>query len=68
MSTNDSQSAVQRFLTNSEYDHIAMVVKFQDVVKIFEANADDGVNMYSWDQFVTQFHQYEKISLRTLNY
>lgn len=45
-----------------------MVVKFQDVVKIFEANADDGVNIYSWDQFVTQFHQYEKISLRTLNY
>jgi len=35
MSTNDSQSALQRFLTNSEYDHIAMVVRFQDVVKIF---------------------------------
>ena len=68
MSTNDSPSAVQRFLTNSEYDHIAMVVRFQDVVKIFEANADDGVNIYSWDQFVTQFHQYEKISLRALNY
>lgn len=41
MKTDDSKCALQRLVTNSDYDHISMVVKFSDNdVKIFEANAD----------------------------
>lgn len=68
MSTSDAQCALQRFVTNSEYDHVAMVVRFNGTVKIFEANADEGVNVYSWPQFQSEFHQYEKISVRKLHY
>ena len=35
MTTTDTQCAIQRFVTNSEYDHIAMVVKFHGELKIF---------------------------------
>jgi palmitoyltransferase len=68
MSTTDTQCAIQRFVTNSEYDHIGMIVNFNGEVKIFEANADEGVNVYNWAQFQTEFHKYEKISVRKLHY
>ena len=68
MTTTDTQCAIQRFVTNSEYDHIAMVVKFHGELKIFQANADEGVSVYNWAQFQACFHQYEKISLRKLHY
>lgn len=69
MKTGDTQSALQRFVTNSEYDHVGILIKFaHNQVKIFEANADDGVNLYDWDQFHTQFHQYEKICFRHLHH
>lgn len=36
MKTSDSKCAIQRLVTNSEYDHISMVVKFPNkTVKIF---------------------------------
>jgi glyoxylase-like metal-dependent hydrolase (beta-lactamase superfamily II) len=59
MRTENTQCALQRFITHSEYDHIGLVVRFADnQVKIFEANADDGVNLYDWDQFQSSFHCY----------
>ena len=67
MSTGEAQCALQRFVTNSEYDHVAMVVRFQGGVKIFEANAGEGVSVYSWPQFQSEFHQYEKVSVRKLH-
>ena len=40
MRTGDATCALQRLVTSSEYDHIAIVVRFaQGQVKIFEANA-----------------------------
>ena len=49
MKTNDSKCALQRLMTNSQYDHISMVVKFPNgLVKIFQANADEGVQLYDW--------------------
>jgi hypothetical protein len=50
MKTNDSKCALQRLVTNSEYDHISMVIKFPNgCVKIFEANASEGVQLYEWE-------------------
>ena len=67
MKTSDSKCAVQRLVTNSEYDHISMVIKFPNgTVKIFEANADEGVQLYSWEDFNCKFTHYEKICHRKL--
>lgn len=68
MSTTDTECAIQRFVTNSEYDHIGLIVKFHNEIKIFESNVNEGVNIYTWSQFQMQFHHYEKISLRKLHY
>jgi hypothetical protein len=36
MKTEDSSCALQRLVTNSEYDHVSMIVKFNNKdVKIF---------------------------------
>lgn len=67
MKTDDSKCALQRLVTNSDYDHISMIVKFSDNdVKIFEANADEGVKIYDWNEFHYKFNNYEKICYRKL--
>ncbi len=53
---------VQRFVTNSEFDHVAMALKYRkpatnempSMVKFYvlEATGINGVDIYSWDQFV----------------
>lgn len=44
-----------------------MIVKFNNKdVKIFEANADEGVQIYDWDQFHNCFNHFEKICIRKL--
>ena len=38
---------LQRIVTNSEFDHVAMVIKFGvNDVAIFECNPIDGVQLY----------------------
>lgn len=69
MRTESNKCALQRFITHSEYDHIAMVVKFADnQLKVFEANPDDGVNLYDWDQYQSSFYCFEKMCFRKLYY
>ena len=44
-----------------------MVIKFPNgAIKIFEANADEGVQLYNWDDFHIQFSNYEKVCYRKL--
>lgn len=44
-----------------------MVVKFPNgLVKIFEANADEGVQVYDWEAFNRRFTHFEKICYRKL--
>ena len=67
MKTEDSSCALQRLVTNSEYDHVSMIVKFNNKdVKIFQANADEGVQIYDWDHFHNRFNHFQKVCLRKL--
>jgi len=69
MRTEDTKCALQRLVTSSEYDHVGMLIKFgNNQVKIFESNADEGVSIYDWDKFHTQFNQYNTVCFRRLHY
>lgn len=59
MKTVDTSCAIQRLVTNSEYDHVSMVVKFgENDIKIFESNATEGVKLYDWEEFQCKFNIY----------
>ena len=45
-------SCMTRMLCNSDYDHIALVLRGQDdKIFFFEAGYNYGVNMFSWERF-----------------
>jgi hypothetical protein len=59
----------QRILTNSDFDHVAMVVKLKKKeIMIFESNQMHGVSLYEWKQYINYFDLYGKVTLRKLNY
>ena len=59
----------QRMITHSDYDHIAMVMKFDNGdVKVFESNTADGVQIYLWKDYTVRFNIYDQIALRKLCY
>ncbi len=47
---------------------MAMIVRFKDQVKIFEANEDDGVSIYDWKQYVKTFKDHKRFAWRKLIY
>ena len=68
---------VQRFMTNSEFDHVGLALKFrkpddahhyQVKLYVLEATGINGVDIFSWDQFVANgFHMvYEEMAVRHL--
>ena len=67
--TKNNGAQLQRLLTNSDFDHVAMVVKIGDKdLMVFESNQMYGVSIYDWRQYIQYFNLYEKISLRKLHY
>jgi len=63
-------SKVQRFFTNSDYDHVALVVKFSSQrVGLFEVTGKDGVSLLFWDDFVSyDWHNlYSRLVYKKLN-
>lgn len=66
---NSLMSQVQRTVTSSNYDHIAMFLRFSNGNLVyFESTSDNGVQIYSWDYFVRANIQryYQRISFRKL--
>ena len=60
-------ATMQRFVTNSDYDHVGMILRTcEDEIYLFEANSDDvisiiyrkGVGLWSWKNFLT--HDWKK--------
>jgi hypothetical protein len=42
-------------VTRSKYDHVAMLVRFNDgKLVIFESLRDTGVGICEWDRFITK--------------
>ncbi|CAK93081.1 unnamed protein product (macronuclear) [Paramecium tetraurelia] len=60
---------LQRLITNSEYDHVALLLRNnKNLLHVFEANSDDGVCIYTWDALMqSNFKDYvTQISFRQL--
>jgi hypothetical protein len=62
-------SKITRGITNSEFDHIAMVLKFEDDEEVYMIDATlSGVNVTSWQQLCTYKDKlYSKIIWRKLH-
>ena len=66
---NSLLSQVQRTVTASDYDHIAMFLRFANGSLVyFESTSNNGVQIYSWDYFVSANIQryYSRVSFRKL--
>lgn len=58
---------MQRFFTQSEFDHVAMVLRLDNnEVFLFEATSNVGVNLLSWDLFMKSkcYSAYSQIAFR----
>lgn len=67
---NHTFAKVQRFLTNSECDHIGMVFKDEKYgLCIFESNSGTGVSLAMWNQLIRYkwFENIEGIYWRRLD-
>ena len=66
---NDFMSGVQRSITGSEYDHIAMFLRFANGQLVyFESSANVGCQIFSWDYFFNNNIQknFKKLAFRKL--
>lgn len=62
-------SNLQRIITRSNFDHVALLIKFPDGrLVIFEALRENGVTICDWDRFMTKkWHElYHRIVYRKL--
>ena len=60
---------LQRFFTNSDFDHVAMIVKLKKRdPMVFESNQMHGVSIYDWKQYIRYFDLYGQVTIRKLNY
>ena len=61
----DIVSTLQRFVTKSEYDHVAFILKYASGrLALFEATGADGVSIVFWDDF--KFYQWENLYSRLI--
>ncbi|TNV83772.1 hypothetical protein FGO68_gene10927 [Halteria grandinella] len=64
-------SNLQRILTRSKYDHVAMVVRFADGrLVVFESLRETGVGICEWDRFINKKWNelYTRVTFRKLEY
>jgi hypothetical protein len=62
---------LQRAFTSSQYDHVAMILKYSDgSVQFLESTGHVGVNILSWEEFIDQNWQSlsERIAYRKLTF
>lgn len=56
----DVVSKMQRLVTNSKYDHVAIILKYSSGrIALFEATGENGVSIVFWDDFT--LNQWEKL-------
>ena len=62
---------MQRVLTGSDYDHVAVMIKYPSTghIQIFESLRANGVSKWNWSTFCKKkwYENYEKITYRKLN-
>ena len=64
----DKKSKLQRFYTKSEFDHVALLMRFNNVLFLYEATNENGCKLKSFNEFVNNFCflSFEKIVYRRL--
>ena len=62
------ESRIQRMITNVEYDHVAILVKQNGILNVYESTGKDGVKLRPWQEFLTYlwYLLYEKMVFRPL--
>ena len=62
------ESKFQRMITNVEYDHVAILVKQDNILHVYESTGKDGVKLRPWQEFLTYlwYLLYEKMVFRPL--
>lgn len=49
--SNQFKARLQRSVTFSDYDHVALLVKVQDELYVFDATSDRDVSLIPWKEF-----------------
>ena len=64
----DKKSKLQRFYTKSEFDHVALLMRLNNVLFLYEATNENGCKLKSFNEFVNNFCflSFEKIVYRRL--
>ena len=62
------ESRFQRMITNVEYDHVAILVKQNSILHVYESTGKEGVKLRPWQEFLTYlwYLLYEKMVFRPL--
>ena len=62
------ESKVQRIITNADYDHVAILVKKDGILQVYESTGKEGVQLRPWHEFITflWYLLYDKMSFRAL--
>ncbi|CAD8048153.1 unnamed protein product [Paramecium sonneborni] len=67
--TKSCSSKIQRILTRSNYDHVAMILKYQSgYIYVLEATNQNGVGIFNWDSMVNNlwYELYSMVVYRQL--
>ena len=62
------ESKFQRMITSVEYDHVAIIIKQNGILHIYESTGKEGVKLRPWQEFITYlwYLLYEKMVFRPL--
>ena len=50
-----NESKRQRFITNEEFDHVALLVRNKTGLNVFESTGKEGVKLRPWQEFITYY-------------
>jgi len=66
--TYNLKAKLQQSVTFTNYDHVRMILKLDNVIYIFDANGNRGVSMTTWDDIIDlgMHKNYSKIVYRKL--
>ena len=67
--TLDCLSDCQRLFTRDEYDHIALVIRRNGIIELFEATSNENCSLLEWNKFKYRLYNliFKKVVLRKLN-
>ncbi|CAK56034.1 unnamed protein product (macronuclear) [Paramecium tetraurelia] len=68
--TKSYSSKLQRLVTRSNYDHVAMILKYQSgAIYVLEATDQNGVGIFDWDSMTNQlwYELYQMVVYRQLH-